>query len=130
MRSLIRPTLFWVARMGLFLSLATWCIGQSWQGTGHLYGFVGAIDQFGLGASMGPNRGAGVNRNSDYEIVKEFLDGTHVPSKGHFIGMAAIALYIGTEWAMAIRHYLVVAIFALFYGMLKWVYRKRAVAGE
>ena len=31
---------------------------------------------------------------------------------------------------VAIPHYLIVAIFALFYGVLKWVYRKREVAGE
>ena len=30
MRSLVKPGLFWVVRIGLFLSVAAWGIGQWW----------------------------------------------------------------------------------------------------
>ena len=128
MRELIRPALFLVARVGLFLSLLAWSLGHMWQGVGVVYGFAGVLDQTGIGVGLDrkSTRTAIIPRAGETMTTQQFLDGVHSRPGDWGLRLHVIAFNVrASEAAIAMQHWLIVTIFALFYGVLKWVYRKR-----
>ena len=122
MRSLIRPTLFMVARLGLVLSVVAWAVGQ-WRmshslGTGtHLVASAGVISVI-HDADGWDVTGGDLSQPAYFGYVLR-VDGS-MPRP--------IRFWINRDrrsCRLEIRHWLVVTLFALFYGVLKWAYRKR-----
>ena len=115
MRELIRPALLLVARFGLFLSVVAWVGGQK-------RAVALVVKVFGLGVS--PNAWVvdlkpqpatfywEIWRVADYPLLVE----KHAE---------AVIRYDTTTHVLVIQHWLTFTIFALFYAVLKWVYRKR-----
>jgi len=116
-----------IARLGLFLAVVAWVVGQQHQGFGFAYPIVTAIDKTGVAIAFTTECGHwGIREVRHMPIVLDFLDGVNFPKDVSYWSLHAIAfLYDPGQVSFAIRHWLVVTIFALFYGVLKWVYRKR-----
>lgn len=109
MRELMRPTLFLVARLGLFLSVVAWGVGVVFA-PGHNYSTPSYTLSVSIGSSAWYFNFAALPAGSlSWRVLR-------------FPGIV-IAWDSGTD--LAIRHWLVVTIFTLLYGLLKWVYRKR-----
>ena len=128
MRELIRPALFLVARVGLFLGVVAWVVGQTWQGVGFTPGCGAIVDQHGVivGINTPSDRGWGGEEISGTMLVKEFLSVRDTLPGTRYWGFGAFAVLQETgSVIIAFRHWLIITIFALFYGVLKWVYRKR-----
>ncbi|MEO2019971.1 MAG: hypothetical protein ABGZ53_37025 [Fuerstiella sp.] len=141
MRSLIRPTLFLVARVGLVLSVGFWIVGQWWEVLVQMSLAAGAIHKEGwVCAAIYPGPAGWVVSTNEADNGESaawlfqypsFDRATGEPSGFSFIGLTA--LHFPHMFAtVALRHWLTTTFFALFYGVLKWVYRKRrkAVADE
>ena len=62
-------------------------------------------------------------------MVEGILDAHRVQADAVHLTLRVIAIRIDNSgFAFSIRHWFIVTIFALFYGVLKWVYRKRGRA--
>ncbi len=142
MQSLIKPALFWVARLGLFLSVAAWIVGQWWfVGLSH----VGA----GITRMFVGQEGWVLHQSHDWALpTRGTLSCEASPIKGwpqrHAFNDTALndstSIYgavvmkqqslmnLVTRKSIAIRHWLNVTTFALFYSVLKFIYRKRPEA--
>ena len=149
MRPLIRPTLFAFARLGLFLAVTAWAVGL-WQ-TIHILIPV-PVGTAGLELSSGDWKCRFIDRKLSVQwsrlvctadspsatmVVHEVFLLTssvlHDPSIGSRSGPVRFS---HSEAAFSpvnqpvkdfrqLPHYLIVTAFALFYAVLKWVYRKR-----
>lgn len=108
MRELIRPGLFWVVRIGLLLSVVAWIYGQSKT--------VGiAVNVF----SVHCTRDA-------WTIIRWPFPRSPFGNKIRFVRLSpASSDDYGAIPHGAIPHWLIVANFAVYYGVLRWVYRKR-----
>ena len=137
MGSLIRPALFMVARIGLVLSVAAWVVGQ-WRfinfripvmhytckielgdlGCVFAFGNMVPANRFRVYTSLPRETG------SLFDLVN-YLDGY---ADGHAArsidGIGAVLTRPAEVWCFW-HHWINVTLFALFYGVLKWVYRKR-----
>ncbi|APZ92301.1 hypothetical protein [Fuerstiella marisgermanici] len=143
MRELIRPGLTTVARLGLFLSLAAWFVGNGWVGTiaipfgaGHVATGLGAHGWFaGYFRSMTSFNTRFSPSSEKYNAGAYF--GEQLPreasafisahSNGEFLGMRSTQFNANVGRlgdAISIQHWLVVTIFAAFYTLLSWVCRK------
>jgi cbb3-type cytochrome oxidase subunit 3 len=147
MRDLIRPTLFILARLGLFLAVVAWIVGQWWQVTCALPvssdGVAvwicarGWVLEYGEFASESELR---FDFRPEYGQLDGLVFGEEFKFSENAFGNKALAevadsrsvnvagVVFGQSWGitdLAIRHWLIVTFFALFYGVLKWVYRKR-----
>lgn len=136
MRELIRPVLFLVARMGICLGVPGWIIGQSWQGVVFNSVVTLAIDRSGIAFRLSPPSTedwtikAHENYDADlvggsfgfgaYEVVST-LPGVHIWRLSH---VARVGIW-GHQIIFSTRHWFIITIFAHFYGLLKWMYRKR-----
>lgn len=144
MKPLIRPTLFIIMRLGLFLAVLAWIVGQWW--------FVDASIPTPNGSVciMVDNRGPVVNKwkfrqdcflkleplqaTSSLDSVFNSQEWTDILSyKRHYMidtyPLVIIRGFNHGAWQgtiIATRHWVVVTFFALFYGGLKWMYGKRA----
>ena len=136
MKNLLRMSLFIVARAGLFLAIVAWIVGQWLTGGGTCplgvvlvcdSGWICAVDhdlRFAWEFSVAPTQAGDLNLH----FVKP-------PKSNRRIGFSLCGV---TGWrtivktSVSIRHWLIVTFFALFYGVLKWVYRKpgRVVVDE
>ena len=144
MRELIRPTLFVVAKVGLSLVVILWGVSQYWSTRTYVSIFVVHTCEFGLAVQFRPRLDLGryyhtsiVHRTHgkiDKLSPSRWSFGLVKPSPYHpstkpqaylFSGIATHKLHGGIGHMIAIRHWLIITIFALFYGVLKWVYRKR-----
>lgn len=127
MRELIRPTLFMIVRLGLFLAVVTWGAGQTWQGFGLAYPIAAAIDKTGVGIAItAENQGWRIVKDRHTPSVLNFLGGVGLPSDVSFLSLHVTAFLSGSgRVCFAIRHWFIVTIFVLFNGVLIWVYRKR-----
>jgi len=110
MKNLIKPTLFIITRLGLLLAVSAWVVGL-WQVFGTIAG------PFSIASGPG-----------GWEICR--WDSSNADRLSFFSYSAAVEVPHAPSssprlWGMFVYHWLVVSIFALFYGMLKWAYRKR-----
>jgi len=113
-----------IARLGLFVAVVAWVVGQRFQGGWSAYCMFGTIDQTGVLIAIGTQTPLGMV-SPDGKMAEDFLNGFIRTAEWHFsLHYIAISISAGTQ-CIAINHRLVVTIFALFYGVLKWVYRKR-----
>ena len=133
MKPLIRPTLFTVARLGLFLSLSACVITQWWE-------LEGAIRCGAPVVIVGHPRGFLLsifppNQRTWYVTARPVEDDawwTHLEEVEKVVpydfGFQTVGLTVDlgpNAPFTSIRHWLIVSIFVLFYGVLKLVYRKR-----
>ena len=140
MKPLLRPFLFIVARLGLFLTVMTWAITQNWWLSinspllvgdvlpgGYLVGFGYPVARWDVRAEPVRND-AGLawvfrkpsltNRENVRDLVAEF----------HAVGIT-YANYGGLGH-FSVRHWLVVSIFAFANLVLRCVYRKREASPQ
>lgn len=171
MRELIQPGLFWVVRLGLFLSVVVWVVSQWWDVEILLHGSKHKVIATGLGIvvtdtwddgfrfSISSGRLAGHSDPSTPRLFSDKAlqkpdDGNSSQSRWGFNGIDdergwveivdtgtafVIPHPLQTKWRLAcigighglygraiiLSHWLNVTIFAAFYGVLKWRYRKR-----
>lgn len=136
MRPLIRPTLFTVAKSGLMFALIAW-------GTSHSRRFcVSAISVVDRGAfTVLPwsardlfNLGWALTPDSDFLQAAFEEDESHwTTGDVNFVTLANFPGFLAmsetrnksTAAMISVRHWLIITIFALFYGVLKFIYRKR-----
>lgn len=125
MRPLIRPALFLAARLGLFLSVATWGVAQWWHIVCLASGcfFSIASDGYVLAYSTG--------LQGIWDISWARSDNVMAPhdSPTHFLPAMFHALSRSTD-GVAIRHSVVVTVFALLWVALIWSDRKRPKTPE
>lgn len=115
MSGLIRPALLLVARLGLFLSIAAWILGQVWS--------------FDSLSFTSPTYSCFLELNSsgwklDYEVPSPVSLPTHESVRQ----LPGISFQFANGVYVYVCHWLIVTVFALFYGLVKWKYRKRAIA--
>lgn len=128
MRELIRPTLFMVAKLGLFLSVVAWVASQWIQ--------LHLILDSAVSATMESKRFVAVDRSEPSclplttlltcradEAFETLTEIESEPDTFGFCGWSHNESSFGLQ--IAVRHWLIVSVFALFYGVLKWVYGKR-----
>lgn len=140
MRPLIRPGLFAFARLGLFLSVAAWLVTQYWWlrvGSPWLIGDVlpgGYVAGFGYPADDWGIEARPVSRKAELSwvfrdpITGPYMNLPRLDTAFHRFGVT-FADY-GQLGHLSVRHWLVVTVFALFYALLKWFYRKPRAADE
>jgi len=127
MRSLIRPALFMVARIGLVLSVVGWVAEQRddqwlvWILEHNTTAFSGSITV----ASAGYE----IFAVATYQFPNvPIIDMSIYDGQRLWNGGGLFIERFGPVMVITIRHWLIVTFFALFYGVLKWVYRKRGKA--
>ena len=142
MRSLIRPALFLVARLGLFLAVIAWGVSQ-W----HVVNLRGHNLQLTCESKAWTfDSGPWWPEPFHVDVSSAFLkvalnDSQHWVE--HYWGpcpyepdvfWCGLCLYNAAEFHWKLpparlhliaHHWFIVAFFALFYGVLKWAYRKR-----
>jgi hypothetical protein len=144
MRDLIRLTLFIVARLGLFLAVVGWIVSQWWT-VSILFplptGMAGAeldagswqcrhaLHQLSMAVTdIVRTRYSPISTVLVHEkfMLMWQIQQIEVPT-GIAPSMTATfhPVYIPKRDLSKIPHWLIVVIFALFYGVLQWVYRKR-----
>ena len=141
MKNLLRMSLFIIARAGLCLAVVAWIAGQWWSIES--VGDFTAASAFFFTGQAGIIVGVTSDDDADWRLdVSEkqspvmWVFAYNAPENSElakqitfaepFSGLALIS--DSRTIGAAIRHYLVVTFFALFYGVLKWVYRKRGKA--
>jgi hypothetical protein len=151
MRSLIRPALFMVARIGLVLSVVAWIVGQ-WtliaanSHSGRAGGFTVLLMDEGVVVALGnpsvskltfePHVIVYGNTADDswfrllFAPLDELRDKSPAVMYLNRVPGMTLVLFPSTAAIIAIRHWLIITFFALFYGVLKWLYRKRGEAVE
>ena len=142
MRSLAKPGLFWMARIALVLSVVAWGVGQYWTCglTLGIFNTTAIIDLSSPGLIMRLSTFRAVPwqieatkspTDDQVDFTRYAFDEGIFPAVGIGGGMAQNKgfgyVYTNNEFVriLAIRHWLIVTIFALFFGLLKWAYRKR-----
>ncbi len=128
MRELIKPGLFWVARLGLFLAVVAWGVGQCWQGLGFAFGVMGVVDPTGIAVQFHPSLLGewGVYEYPDLRAVEMFLDVPNAPVGALHLSLNVLAVHIEYSFAaFGIKHWVNVTIFAAFYALLKFFFRRR-----
>lgn len=151
MQELIKPGLFWAVRIGLFLSVVVWIVSQWWSCTLLIRGVRAELISYGLTLSYRPPLDAWdlvtatskgrwkftVGGSNGEWLFNNWLFGYDVellPVYSPFVnhenpyrwgvpGLTTAHAY-GNR-IVAFSYWFLVATFALFYGLLKWVYRKR-----
>ena len=133
MRSLVRPCLFAIARLGLFLAVTAWVIHSLrpvvwWQWNVPGYSWVPAdtvvlMNSDGLFCKY--------RYGSEFSQIALFLSGED-DGQEHtvFDALGVRIVDDGQDRRIVIRHWLIVAVFALFYAVLKWVYREQKEQAE
>ena len=138
MKNLLRMSLFIIARAGLCLSVVAWVMGQWWTGTVHVIGDGRSLrvdtarsiffHMVSFGSSPMPT------------VEFDLMPGPLVWELGNdnsegvtFVQLPGLCVEFDNdgEWLLGqLRHWLTITLFVLFYGVLKWVYRKRGKAAE
>ena len=135
MRALIRPTLFMIARLGLFLALLFLLVSQYWSIKVAILHYQFTIIDYGYSAAelhaneiAMPSRITKTDWMSDYwPLRRKMVLGPNawpsiIPGVVRSGGISWRNLF---SWFIGIRHWLVITLFVLFNGVLMWVYRKR-----
>ena len=129
MRQLIRPTLFLLARLGLFLAVTTWAVSSDHRFILHA-GHVGAAL-----ASEGWIFAAYEEEHYDFQVTPPEVD-TYIA--GYFdypmpgleraggLSVGGFTVIAASGWlSLAFRHWLVVTVFIVLNLALHFIYRKR-----
>ena len=147
MRALIQPTLLVTARLGLFLSVVAWGVGQ-WRHTVIRcpIGSVGVVKRGvcvypGLLSSLSYESREYPGKKFSYSSEQALLDSwtdeffeslfdppasSSVDGGGSFVGVTVFQHpKLKGAW-LSFRHWLIVTIFAVFNVVLMWIYRKRS----
>ena len=131
MRSLVKPGLFWVARIALVLSVVAWAFGQWFDIAASAYSPAGIlasrVSNDGLEVYFDP-RGAFYDASFSIRLPDSTLIESRDGARIRF-GVPVFTAIRSNQY-IVVPHYLIFTIFVLFYGVLKLVYRKREVAGE
>ena len=139
MKNLLRMSLFIIARAGLCLAVVAWIAGQWWGTIAE-----GSLSQLSCGLGMESNgfilqvatrpvtaciRPLG---KGELASVNMYFESTAAEIGATQLLPGAKVLSGSGEYCLFVHHYFTITLFALFYGVLKWVYRKRgkAVADE
>ncbi len=133
MRSLIRFFLFTVARLGLFLAVVAWIIGQ-WrtiEGTG--FNVVVGVCEPGVVIWV-------IHESHEWTVEETgarskfdcmFDQGEETDERVLQLRFGPVAYWGLPGWrTVSVKHWLMVSIFALLYCVVKWVYRNRKIAGS
>ena len=124
MRELIQPTLFIIARTGLFLAVVLWVVGQWWHKMGVFYGAVGVLDNAGVAVGFQLSYVPFCN-TYNRTLVDSFLNAADLKAPRYF-SLGAVGFYIQPQsGCLAVRHWLIVTIFAAFNIVVHFIYRKR-----
>jgi len=138
MKTLIRPFLFIVARLGLFLTVVVWIVSQ-WSAvlTEVPLGTAGFVEEGWVSIFIySMSKGWRVRTGAPKEIgttLYLFCPPSSEPlpalpprwtETGFSVGGFTV-LHTPLATTIAIRHWLAVTSFALFYIVLRWAYRKR-----
>lgn len=141
MKNLLRMSLFIIARAGLCLAVVAWMLTRHWILILYSTVSVGAVHEGWIVVCFFDNdsgwsfdlESAGEVGSSTwaFSYPNELSSDVAISSGFSFVGVT-LQTCPGFDATLAIRHWLVVTLFAIFYGVLKWVYRKRgeAVADE
>ena len=136
MRPLIRPTLFAIARLGLFLSVAAWVVGQFF----YIRIASGVVIHKGIIVVSPELRHVlefEVSRRQEIEpAISEFFEPDYVrstyPGSVHVRSMPGVVYLMPIPpvdfGAIAVRHWLMVTVFIAFNLILHFIYRKRPEA--
>lgn len=142
MRSLVRPTLFAVARLGLFLAVAGWIVGQ-WRCVGMNVSVSGTYVSVGICSdgwfvfrSLFPSRPFNPMDGIDFSTqptendsfsneisVMRYLAGEESANSMSIPGIEYCTF--GEYFAVILRHWLIVAILILSFGALRLSYRRK-----
>lgn len=149
MRALIRPTLFMIARLGLFLVVVAWIAGQWWHAkASHPFGTTLLTEHGWCTMSLGPtiklrlaaqaienilppnklvndwrfNRVVAAPVDLEGFLTSVYLRGS---TMSELPGIVVIKTPFLGHWSVSFLHWLVVTIFALFNGVLMFIYRRR-----
>ena len=130
MRSLVKPSLFWIARIGLFLAVVAWIVGHFHVGQAtlpysllecHSSGWVLTIsDEFSDLTFLSDIDSRPKTANPDYDILSGRPDMTTII---RFPGFRCQLM--GAWHTVYVKHWLILTITAAFYGTLKYGYRHR-----
>ena len=144
MRNLIRPGMFLIVRLGLFLSIAVWVLSQSWAGFGRAgtstitivpLGVVLTFNESASGTLAGSVRRLdNLNVWGNWSTNPRFNGAFYAkPNTYYSTGFALPGLvYIDLPYRtrIAIHHWLIVVLFTLSYCCLKFVYRKTTTESD
>ena len=150
MRGLIRPALFMIARLGLFLAVAAWIVAQ-WQ-EAKCYILLAGIEleignctrgwkfeyadftqgtKFQLVLVPDPVRFDTLRFGEDYPRTMDILKYGGVRPIPASISTNVAGVVVGEVWRqgfLTLKHWLVVGVFALFNVVLMFIYHKRPEA--
>ena len=116
MRELIKPTLFIIARTGLFLSVAAWIVGQCWTLQLDANYVIGGPAAKAWVAGL-TGRPIGFN----YHVLS---NSSLPPGSGNEFTEWPITFSRERRW-VSVQHWFLCAIFAAFSIFLHFIYRKR-----
>ena len=131
MKPLIRPFLFIAVRLGLFLSVLVWIVGQSRTISMHCP--VGEFTFLSQGWAIAFYSGLPWNffvNESDPESTQWVFedlsenDPSVPPSLRGGVTAGVTVMYSDRIILLAVRHWQIVAAFLVVYGVLKFVYRR------
>lgn len=146
MRELIRPTVFLVARLGLFFAVVLWIVGQlvgaTVSGNGSIPRCRADTVESGLLICLSTNSRLPQKskftpyRDLDHETQRAaFLEAVFLPDqhpafifdlKRDYWAVLGLTVFHGREHVLfVVSHWLIATIFVLFNGVLMWLYRKR-----
>lgn len=132
MRDLVRPTLFMIARLGLFFAVVTWIVGQRWRLEIQVPRVRGSLMKQGWLIWPWPVSEFSLACDTQAETpwfrdTYEFGHYSNGDSKSFwgYLGVGADRPTQNSDGYLSFRHWLIVTVFALFNGVLMWVYRKR-----
>ena len=125
MRSLIRPALFTFVRLGVFLAVVAWVVAQWYQvefRNTRVF-FAVQLNSAGWLVSELPLFIGGPPTSTLDTDPDSFQAVALKPSQIDAFGISAE--FRSLTRYLLVRHWLIVTVFALFYAVLKWVYRER-----
>ena len=149
MRDLIKPTLFIVARLALFLAVVAWIVGQWWNGkvacpfgttllTEHGWSVQpqGRTNNWRLSVKAIESESPATKLVNDWKFntvdavpndPERFLTSVYPrgSSMSELPGIVVINTPFISHWSVSFRHWLIATIFATFNICLHWFYRKR-----
>lgn len=143
MKALIRPTLLTLARLGLFLAAVAWVVGQWWT----IELFVDLPGKQQLWTVVAPEgivqsrlnfKGSGPVtlqiESAGNEPTSQWFEpyDTNWGSQPRYVFQGGGFVYATNYeyFLTSFRHWLIVTVLALFYGVLKWVYRRQPAGAQ
>lgn len=128
MRELVRPCLFIIARLGLFLAVVAWVVGQWWSSAFRISHIAVATDpnvwSFSSDNRLPPRFDYCIWRNQDDAITAQNL--VWYRRWNVFPGVSA-RRWLSLPWIL-IKHWFIVTVLLTFNVTLHFIYRRRPEA--